>query len=352
MRAHRLRVTRHWIGLLLTASVVVASTGHSSPARLAADSGEIAFVRGARSEVHCAIVLMNADGSEQRQLTGWTASCYAPPVWSPDGRRLAIYARGALWTMNPDGTGRTRLSPADYVEEFTRPSFSPDGTRIAFQRNPSSTSHASAIYVVRAGRRPTRLTSERFAYDPLWSPRGDLIAFRSDRDDDEGDIYVMRPDGSGQRRLTREREDIESFAWSPDGRFLAFGFYDGPVYRIAASGGSRRLLARVTSSEPGLVWSPDGTHIAYQREANLDSVRDDIWLMTAVGYGERRLTRTYYNAHPSWSPNSQRIAFDFLTRLKGPLRSGIAVIGVDGRNRRVLTNAPWVDSYPAWQPVP
>jgi Tol biopolymer transport system component len=148
------------------------------------------------------------------------AHCASPAVWSTDGRRLAFYARGAVWVMDENGTHRQRLSPVWYSDSTLAPgpSFSPDGRSPVFSRNPSSRVNASAIYLSRADGTLLRLTRERFAYEPLWSPRGDLIAFRSDRDDDEGDIYVMQPDGTRQRRITRHDEDIESFAWSPDGR--------------------------------------------------------------------------------------------------------------------------------------
>lgn len=289
---------------------------------------------------------MNADGSDQRRLTSWNASCSAPAAWSPDGRRLAFYARGALWVMNADGTRRSRLSQATYPESGAHPgpSFSPDGARIVFTRNPSSQVNASAIYVIRADGVPRRLTRERFAYDPLWSPRGDVIAFRSERDNDD-DIYLMRSDGSRQRRLTRNRAAVESLVWSPDGRFIAYAFYAGAIYRAPTSGSPRRLLAHVSAAEPGLSWSPDERYLAYEN----DTVRNDIYVMTAKGFDERRLTKRFFNFNPSWSPDSRRIAHGFFTRLEGPSRGGIAVIHADGSNRRELTTGN--DSFPSWQPV-
>lgn len=250
--------------------------------------------------------------------------------------------------MNGDGSDRRRLSAATWsdVEAFPGPSFSPDGESIVYARNPSSTRNASAVYIVRAGAAPRRLTKERFAYDPIWSPRGDLIAFRSDRDDDEGDIYVMRSDGSNQRRLTRNRDDVESFAWSPDGRFLVYAFYNGPIYRVPASGGARRLLAPFAAPEPDLAWSPDGRYIAFVSE---ETGNGDVYVMTAKGFAERPLTKRYFNFHPSWSPDSQQIAFAYFTRLEGPSRGGIAVVHRNGRERREVSDGS--DAYPAWQPT-
>jgi TolB protein len=55
----------------------------------------------------------------------------------------------------------------------------------------------------------------------LWSPDGRHIAFRSTRDGNV-ELYVMRADGSAQRRLTNSQAAERRFAWSPDGRNLAF----------------------------------------------------------------------------------------------------------------------------------
>jgi Tol biopolymer transport system component len=161
----------------------------------------------------------------------------------------------------------------------------------------------------------------------------------------------MRPDGSRQRRLTRNRQDAESLAWSPDGRFIAYAFYDGGIYAVPASGGPRRLVTRSGGSEVNPVWSPDGRYIAFVNEDNQSaSVRSDIYLVTARGSTKRQLTKRYYNVSPSWSADGRRIAFAFFTRLEGPSRSGIAVVNVNGTGRRELTTGS--DSLPVWQPVP
>ena len=351
---HALRPCEHPQGMSRTALSMVIAAGvtaiAAAPAAPEDDTGRIAFVRNLRGQDGCAILVTNAAGTEQRRLTGWKVSCSSPAAWSGDGRRLAFYARGAVWVMDEYGTHRRRLSPASYSESSLGPgpSFSPDGRSIVFSRNPSSRVNASAVYVSRANGTLRRLTKERFAYDPVWSPQGDLIAFRSDRDDDEGDIYLMRSDGTQQRRLTRHSEDVESLAWSPDGRFLAYSFYDGPIYAVAVGDRRSRVLTRSAEPETLLAWSPDGRHIAYEDVLDQGSVRRDIHLMTAKGLGDRRLTKRFFNFHPSWSPDSRRIAFAFFTRLRGPSRDGIAVVNADGNELRQVTAGQ--DAFPAWQP--
>jgi len=99
------------------------------------------------------------------------------------------------------------------------------------------------IYVMQAnGTEPTRLTDNPAAdFDPVWSPDGTQIAFRSHRDGDE-EIYIMQADGSEQTNLTNHPQGDFSPAWSPDGSQLAFVGYDSDatktetIYVVGADG--------------------------------------------------------------------------------------------------------------------
>ncbi|TMI56052.1 hypothetical protein E6H18_08185, partial [Candidatus Bathyarchaeota archaeon] len=105
-----------------------------------------------------------------------------------------------IYTMNPDGTGVTRLTFDTVVSHNDlSPAWSPDGTKIAFA---SDRDGNYEIYTMNAdGSGPTRLTiSVRSDLNPAWSPDGTKIAFSTNRDGNY-DIYVMNVDGSGQTRL-------------------------------------------------------------------------------------------------------------------------------------------------------
>ena len=113
-----------------------------------------------------------------------------------------------IYVMNSDGTNPTRLTNNTSIHEF--PSWSPDGTKIAFTRNID-------IYVMNAhdGSNQTNI-SNNAAFDslPSWSPDGTKIAFTSTRDGNS-DIYVMNAhDGSNQTRLTNNTDIDESPDWS------------------------------------------------------------------------------------------------------------------------------------------
>jgi TolB protein len=119
--------------------------------------------------------------------------------------------------MNPDGSEYRRLPHTDGGEY---PSWSPDGKRIAFNSNLSGRALMSIVEV--DGSRVVDLSGEGEGGQVAWSPDGRSILFASHRDhtDNGRDIYVMRPDGTSTKRLTRANG--ETPAWSPDGRYIVF----------------------------------------------------------------------------------------------------------------------------------
>lgn len=160
--------------------------------------------------------LMNADGSDQHRLDRGGF-----PAWSFDGTRiLDAYPGPPSWIriMNADGSGQFHVPNTDGGEY---PSWSPDEKRIVFNSNLTG-SHV--MYIVNVdGSGLVDLSSVGEGWQVDWSPDGRLILFASSRDQDEPgytDIYVMRPDGSGVKRLTHVRGYTP--AWSPDGMYIVF----------------------------------------------------------------------------------------------------------------------------------
>ena len=115
------------------------------------------------------IYVMNADGTGQTRLTDNTAYDWGPS-WSPDGSRIAFYSvrvDGAhsdreIYVMNADGTGQTNLTNNDVYD--SDPSWSPDGRQIAFVKG----GKAGGIYVMNAdGTEQTHLGEGNY---PSWPP--------------------------------------------------------------------------------------------------------------------------------------------------------------------------------------
>ena len=219
------------------------------------DGKRIAFVsrRTGDEEIYVA----RADGSRVRRLTTIPGPDLSP-AWSPDGRGLAWSRDREIWTMSSSGAVKRKLvGKAESWHEHHSPTW--HGGRIVFSSNRVSSFNAE-LFSVRAsdGGGLRRLTFTKGADAvlgddgmPDFSPDGQRIVFTSNRDR-QGEVYVMRPDGSGQRRVTRKPGDDFNPRFSPTGREIAFTALHGTVYLVGADGkGLRRLT---TGTDPD--WRP------------------------------------------------------------------------------------------------
>src|SRR4029077_16451232 len=164
-----------------------------------------------------------------------------------------------------------------------------------------------------------RQSQARAATDmfPQWSPDGRLIAFTSDRDGDP-EIYVMRADGSGARRLTHSPgRDAHPF-FSPDDRRIVFqspraNGEDTNIYVMQADGSVVVQLTRLKGFAGVPAFSPDNTLIAFQWRETSNFDDDKKWricVMRADGSDVRVLTSGEANDQvPNWSPDGTRLIF-------------------------------------------
>ncbi len=251
-----------------------------------------------------------------------------------------------IYTMNPDGTHRTRLTN-DAVAD-SHPAWSPDRTRIAFNRVASGM--YEDIFVMNSdGSGMTNLTpdSPDFDRNPSWSPGDGRIAFFSIRGGGASDLYAMNADGSGVVNLTNDIWASQEPRWSPDGTRIAFtdnrgagGEYN--IYIMNADGtGVVQLTDNPGSQDYGPDWSPDGQRIVFCTW----TTNREVQIINADGTGQVNLTNhAAQDDWPKWSPDGSRILF--ATNRDGNYE--LYTMAPDGSDLRNLTNSPEEELWADW----
>jgi dipeptidyl aminopeptidase/acylaminoacyl peptidase len=198
------------------------------------------------------------------------------PTFSPDAKTIAYVANDTIWTINRDGSDETERSLRDDDEADSRPAWSPNAERIAFQRR---TSEGSSIYWMYASSDTTSggvVTRVGKGRRPEWSSTGRLAYIR--RSDGARWVYLNTANGKNLRRVrgTRRASDV---TWGPAGRKLAFirpgkGENECLVTIVPGNRDSRRVLRCGLDGEDGgdvngLTFAPNGRSIVV-------AVQDDI----------------------------------------------------------------------------
>ena len=325
-----LKSTLAVLGALLALSIAaIPATGSSS-----ATNGRIAF--NADVEGTPQVFTIGPDGTGLTQIThGRARRAEYGTAWLPDGSALLFSAgtsRGdVIFRAAPDGSGLVRLSPrcAKLCLGDDFPAISPSGAKVAFERalGPETNGNAAAsgIFTMSARgsglrqltqrKRPTSSEDHR----PSWSPDGRRIAFQrvntSARPRSLGAIFVINADGSHARRITAWSLNASNPHWSRDGTRILFNTYAEPVAGKSANLHTIRPdgtgLTPVTHYAGGMLqafpndWSPDGTQILFHlvgTDAKAAEV-NQIYVVNADGTGAHPLTSLGKNANPrnsSW----------------------------------------------------
>ena len=283
------------------------------------------------------------DGSETHRLgLAWRAR------WSPAGDLIAlVQEHGAINLLRPTGrrlrTLRVPIGSEQLTEEV---SWSPDGAFLTTARETlkyvGDVFPSTIVKLRTSGGRPMFLRGPGkvdTGAGALWSPDGRWLAFaRSTATSESDELWLMHPDGRGQRRVAPQ---VEAYAWSPDGRSVLAQLGTRGVYAFPLDGGrairvgpvGRGLLASQgryrTRLGDDVSWAPDGRRVVrVDRDGRIVISRPD-------GSDSRALTDPHQADRPLWSPDGKRIAYmrEYPVQIQNP---GIYVVRRDGSNDRLV----------------
>jgi len=249
------------------------------------------------------LCMVNADGTDYRQITNVQAHNYYP-VFSPLGGSI-VYASNQnggyfdLFLFVFNGSRLLRLT--ENIGNVISPSFSPDGKNILFA-NRAAEGPTSLWTVENTGENPKLLyAGPNTIVSADWSPDGNTIAFAMAVDKpDAYEIFLMDTNASNVRQITYGLEGIGgSLDWSPDGKYLLI--YAGPagdkdIFRIDIEAKTAEQLTN-GGNNAACSYSPDGQWIAFNSLRNDDQA--DIFIMRADGSSMRQITD---NPEPDWQP--------------------------------------------------
>lgn len=306
-----------------------------------------------------------------------------------------------LATIVPLGAAARTMTVSDvrHIVEVTSPQISPDGREIAIivsRTDYDNNDYRSDLVLVRVvdGALRTIVHDRSGLSSPQWSPSGDRIAFiASNRTSDNptDQIFVMPSRGGKPQQITKTPNDIQVFAWRPDGNAIAYATEDEPpnkkaiqaghdefevgddtylitaaptpahVWVVAAAGGLAKRITSGSWSLPSLdvatplSWSPDGKHIAITKWPNAhagDSNPEAINIVDVVTGQERKLTQHGgFEGYAIYSPDGSKIAYWYPANGDGLNGTRIFVAPSSGGDGVAATAALDRDvAYHAWMP--
>jgi eukaryotic-like serine/threonine-protein kinase len=226
-------------------------------------------------------------------------------------RGILVYTSGRkperrLVSVDRVGHVRPLAPPAD---DYSSPALSPDGSRVAMGLVREA---GRDIWIADLARgNVSRLTTDRDALFPLWSPDSKDIVYTSS-EPGQYNLFRKTVNGNGAAvRLTKSAHAQRATSWSPDGRTLLLNDIDPKtrvdVWRLTLDRGeSRSPLFQTAARERAATFSPDGRWIAYESD---ESGHFEVYVQSYPDLEERRQVSTDGGIQPSWNTNGRELLY-------------------------------------------
>ncbi|MBC8097306.1 MAG: TolB family protein, partial [Akkermansiaceae bacterium] len=258
--------------------------------------------------------------STDRRVIHHTTNHIEAPNWSPDGSCLHFKSAGRIFKIPATGGMPAPIPTGSQIRCNNDHGISPDGTQLVIS-DQSQPDNQSRIYVLPiTGGTPRLVTEKAPSYWHGWSPDGQTLAYCAQREGDY-DIYTIPVAGGVEQRLTRTPGLDDGPDYSPDGKFIYFNSERSSlmqIWRMRTDGSEQTQLTHDDYNNWFAHPSPDGrwlVFLSYEKDVKGHPENKDVTLrLMPVGGGPIRVLAKLFGGQgtinvPSWSPDSQRIAF-------------------------------------------
>ncbi len=266
--------------------------------------------------------------------------CWGVNPWSYDGQWIVYHSqigsgtgsnKNEICIIRADGTNWQRLTNNESCD--THGNFTPDGTKIVFQREPEDDAQIWIMNVDGSNQQNLTLVhggpmiADGCEMKPMISPDGTKIAFRA-CDGNEGieEIWVMNIDGTNPLKISGNIENCSKHSWSPDSQWVLFSADandddHSKIYKVRRDGSGLVMLSEEEGDfcENWAAWSPDGQWISYHRRNWGTDDTSDLWIMRSDGTQKQILVDglpdgmdeedEWVCGPHSWHPGSRWIVF-------------------------------------------